>query len=108
MTAVQLAGRFGALVIKDDNMITSFMEKPKGDESWINGGFFVCEPQVFDYIENDDSITFEKAPLENIAKNHQLNAYKHYGFWKPMDTLRDKNELTDLWVNNKAPWAVWQ
>lgn len=108
MTAVQLQGRFGALVIKDDNMITSFMEKPKGEESWINGGFFVCEPAVFDYIENDLSIMFERGPLENLAKDKQLNAYKHRGFWRPMDTLKDKNDLTYMWQNDQAPWAVWQ
>ena len=109
MTAVQLSGRFGALVVKEDNVITSFMEKPKGEESWINGGFFVCEPEVFNYImPDDDSIIFERAPLENLAKDGQLNAYKHEGFWRPMDTLRDKNELTDLWQSDKAPWAKWQ
>lgn len=107
MTAVQLSGRFGALVIKDDNMITSFMEKPKGDESWINGGFFVCEPQIFDYIKGGDDTIWERKPLEDIAKDKQLNAFKHSGFWKPMDTLREKNELTDLWVSGKAPWALW-
>ncbi len=108
MTAVQPSGRFGALVIKDDNMITSFMEKPKGDESWINGGFFVCEPEVFDYIPKGDDVIFERAPLENLAKDHKLNAYKHDGFWRPMDTLKDKNDLTEMWENDKAPWAVWQ
>ena len=108
MTAVQLAGRFGALVIKDDNMITSFMEKPKGEESWINGGFFVCQPEVFNYIADDDSTIFERAPLENLAKDGQLNAYKHRGFWQPMDMLRDKIELTKLWESGNAPWAKWQ
>ncbi len=108
MTAVQLQGRFGALVIKDDNMITSFMEKPKGEESWVNGGFFVCEPKVFDYINDGDSTIFEKAPLENLAKDKQLNAFKHRGFWRPMDTLKDKNDLTYLWQHDQAPWAVWQ
>ena len=107
MTAVQPAGRFGALVIKDDNVITSFMEKPKGEESWINGGFFVCEPEVFDYIGEGENVTFEREPLENIAKENQLHAYKHYGFWRPMDTLREKNELTGLWMSGNAPWAVW-
>lgn len=107
MTAVQPSGRFGALVIRDDNVITSFMEKPKGDESWINGGFFVCEPRVFDYIPQDDSVIFEKEPLENLAHDRELNAYKHYGFWKPMDTLREKNELTELWQSGNAPWALW-
>ncbi|MBO7672450.1 glucose-1-phosphate cytidylyltransferase [bacterium] len=107
MTAVQPSGRFGALVIRDDNVITSFMEKPKGDESWINGGFFVCEPEVFDYIPSGDDVIFERAPLENLAHDRKLNAYKHYGFWKPMDTLREKNELTELWMSDKAPWALW-
>ena len=108
MTAVQLAGRFGALVIKDNNMITSFMEKPKGDESWINGGFFVCEPEIFDYIDNENNITFEKEPLERLARENKLNAYKHYGFWQPMDTLRDKNQLTEMWQNGNAQWALWE
>lgn len=108
MTAVQLSGRFGALVIKENNMITSFMEKPKGEESWINGGFFVCQPEVFDYIKDGDSTIFERAPLENLAKDDQLNAYKHDGFWRPMDTLKDKIDLTEMWQENKAPWAVWQ
>lgn len=108
MTAVQLAGRFGALVIKDDNMITSFMEKPKGEESWINGGFFVCQPEVFDYIPDGDDVIFERAPLENLAKDGQLNAYKHRGFWQPMDMLRDKIQLNDLWTAGKAPWAKWR
>ncbi len=108
MTAVQLQGRFGALVIKDGGMITSFMEKPKGEESWINGGFFVCEPEVFDYIPQGDDVIFERTPLETLARDGQLNAYKHYGFWQPMDTLKDKNDLTELWRNDKAPWAVWQ
>lgn len=108
MTAVQLQGRFGALVIKDNNIITSFMEKPKGNESWINGGFFVCENNVFDYIDdNRDDVVFERAPLENLAHNNELNAYKHRGFWKPMDTLRDKMDLTNMWQKGEAPWAVW-
>ena len=108
MTAVQLSGRFGALVIKDNNMITSFMEKPRGDESWVNGGFFVCEPEIFNYIpSDDDNVIFERAPLENLAKDNQLNAFKHFGFWKSMDTLREKEELTDMWQKGKAPWAIW-
>lgn len=107
MTAVQLQGRFGALVIKDDNMITSFMEKPIGEESWINGGFFVCQPEVLNYIQEGNSTIFERSPLENLAKDKQLNAYKHRGFWRPMDTLKDKNDLTYMWQNNQAPWAIW-
>lgn len=107
MTAVQPTGRFGALVIKEDNIITSFKEKPKGDESWINGGFFVCEPKVFDYIADSDDVIFERTPLENLAADNQLNAYKHDGFWRPMDTLKDKNDLTEMWMTGKAPWVVW-
>lgn len=107
MTAVQLQGRFGSLVIKGNNMITSFMEKPKGEESWINGGYFVCQPEVFDYIKDGDETIFERAPLENLARDNQLNAYKHTGFWRPMDTLKDKNDLTQMWQNSTAPWAVW-
>ncbi|MDD3594270.1 MAG: sugar phosphate nucleotidyltransferase, partial [Candidatus Gastranaerophilales bacterium] len=108
MTAVHLSGRFGALIIKDNNMITSFMEKPKGEESWINGGYFVCQPEVLDYISDGNDVIFERTPLENLAKDNQLNAFKHDGFWRPMDTLRDKTELTELWQVYKAPWAVWQ
>lgn len=107
MTTVQPSGRFGAVIIKDDNIITSFKEKPKGDESWINGGFFVCEPEVFNYIPDQDDVIFERTPLENLAKDHKLNAYKHQGFWRPMDTLKDKNDLTEMWQTDKAPWAVW-
>ncbi|MBE7708042.1 MAG: glucose-1-phosphate cytidylyltransferase [Cyanobacteria bacterium SIG27] len=108
MTAVQPSGRFGALNINEHNLITSFKEKPQGDGAWINGGFFVCENEVFDFIEeNNPMITFEKEPLENIANNGQLNAYKHSGFWRPMDTLRDKIDLENLWENKQAPWKVW-
>ena len=107
ITSVQSSGRLGALVIDADNLITSFMEKPKGEESWINGGFFVCEPEIFNYIPDSDDVIFERGPLENLSKDKQLNAYKHSGFWQPMDTLRDKNELTKLWQADKAPWAKW-
>ena len=88
-------------------MITSFMEKPKGEESWVNGGFFVLEPEVFNYIKDDDKEIFERTPLENLAHDNQLHAYKHTGFWHPMDTLKDKNDLTQMWQNNSAPWALW-
>lgn len=109
LTAVQLSGRYGAVIIKEDNIITTFSEKPKGEESWINGGFFVCEPQVFDYIEeNNDNVIFEREPLEKLAKDNQLNAYKHSGFWQSMDTLKDKKDLTQMWQSDVAPWAVWQ
>jgi glucose-1-phosphate cytidylyltransferase len=108
MTAVQPSGRFGALNIKSDNTISSFKEKPQGDGAWINGGFFVCEPEVFSYIEPDNpKIIFERQPLENIAQDGNLNAYKHDGFWRPMDTLRDKIELNNLWEEGSAPWKVW-
>lgn len=107
MTAVQPLGRFGAVAIENNTKITSFMEKPKCDESWINGGFFVLEPEVFNYIPDGDDVVFERTPLENLAKDRQLNAFKHEGFWKPMDTLRDKMELTDMWMSEKAPWALW-
>ena len=108
MTAVQPSGRFGALSIDENNAITSFKEKPQGDGNWINGGFFVCEPEVFSYISNDTTEIFERRPLENIAQDGQLNAYKHSGFWRPMDTLRDKIELNEYWETNKAPWKVWE
>ncbi len=107
MTAVQPSGRFGALDISSDNTITSFKEKPLGDGSWINGGFFVCEPEVFNYISDERSEIFERKPLEKIADAGQLGAYKHTGFWRPMDTLKDKTELDSMWKNNKAPWKVW-
>lgn len=105
VTAVQPQGRFGSLNI-DGEKVKSFVEKPKGDGSWINGGFFVCEPQVFDHIENDSSI-WEKEPLEELANSNQLATTKHFGFWKPMDTLRDKQELEMLWQIGNAPWKKW-
>ena len=107
MTATQPDGRFGALKIGKDNIVESFLEKPKGDGSWINGGFFVCEPQIIDYIENNQTI-FEREPLEKLAKEGELYTYKHHGFWKPMDTLRDKNDLNKMWENNNAKWKVWK
>jgi glucose-1-phosphate cytidylyltransferase len=105
MTVVQPPGRFGAVDIDGDEIV-GFREKPKGDGAWINGGFFVLEPQVIDYIEGDDTY-WEKEPLENLAKDGQLMAYKHVRFWKAMDTLRDKRELENLWKNNNAYWKVW-
>lgn len=107
LTAVKPSGKFGALDITSDGSINSFCEKPKGDGNWINGGFMVCEPQVFDYIKDGDSTIFEKAPLENLANDGHLNAYKHRGFWYPMDTLKGKNDLTEMWQSGKAPWAKW-
>jgi len=106
VTAVQPSGRFGALNLSDNNTVDSFMEKPKGDGAWINGGFFVCQPGIFDYIEGDSTI-FEKQPMEKIAADGQMKAFNHAGFWKPMDTLRDKHELEEDWTNNRAKWKSW-
>ena len=104
LTAVQPSGKFGALEIDQKNDVHAFQEKPKGDGAWINGGFFVLEPQIFNYIKQDDETVWEREPLENLAKDNQLSAFKHEGFWHPMDTLRDKNELESLWNANNAPW----
>lgn len=107
LTAIQPSGRFGAINIEGDGSIFSFIEKPRGDGSWINGGFFVLEPEVFDYIENSESTIFEHEPLENLANSNNLGAYRHDGFWHSMDTMRDKIELTDMWMTGRAPWAMW-
>jgi glucose-1-phosphate cytidylyltransferase len=105
LTAVQPPGRFGALQVKDKR-IAGFQEKPQGDGGWINGGFFVLSPKVIDYIQDDETV-WEHGPLERLANDNQLSAYFHSHFWHPMDTLRDKNYLDDLWNNGKAPWKVW-
>lgn len=107
MTSVQPAGRFGSLLIDENNTILSFKEKPKGDGSWINAGYFVCQPEVFNYIQGGDSTFFEREPLEDLAKERQLVTYKHNGFWKPMDTLRDKTELSEMVEQGTAPWIKW-
>jgi len=106
LTAVFSPGRFGALDILN-GQVKTFKEKPRGDGSRINGGFFVLSPKVIDLIK-DDSIFWEHEPMETLAKNGQMNAFNHDGFWQPMDTLRDKNQLEDLWSNAKAPWRVWK
>ena len=108
LTSVQPGGRFGSIEISSEGAIESFKEKPTGDGAWINGGFFVMEPGVFDYLSDGDATVLERKPLERHAETGQLNAYKHTGFWRPMDTLRDKHELTDMWANGTAPWALWQ
>ena len=105
VTAVQPPGRYGALDIKN-HQVSQFIEKPKGDGGWINGGFFVLSPKCIDYIENDQS-SWEGSPLVTIAKQGELAAYEHSGFWQPMDTLREKNLLEDLWASGKAPWKAW-
>jgi glucose-1-phosphate cytidylyltransferase len=107
MTAIQPEGRFGALGIDKDQTIHSFLEKPKGDNSWINGGFFVCQPEVVNYIDGDATI-FEREPLEKLASEGNLKAYKHNGFWQCMDTLRDKNKLEELWESGTPPWKNWE
>ena len=106
VTAVTPEGRFGTIAINDDHMVTAFSEKTD-NKVQINGGFFVLEPEVFDYLENDETI-FEKGPLETLANEGNLKAFHHHGFWKPMDTLNDKNKLEELWSKGKAPWKVWE
>ena len=105
LTAVQPPGRYGALGI-DGDRITQFQEKPEGDGAWINGGFFVLEPSAIDYISGD-SMSWERDPLERLAAEKQLTVYKHKGFWRPMDTLRDKMHLEEMWDAGKAPWKIW-
>lgn len=109
VTAYQPTGRFGSLDIDDKSGdVISFAEKRLDEATWINAGFFVCEPNVFDYIdEHRDDVIFEREPLERIAKDGKMHAYKHYGFWKPMDMLRDNIELNKLWESDNAPWKIW-
>lgn len=108
LTAVQPAGRFGAFDLgRDQTKIINFREKPKGDRAWVNGGFFVLEPGVMEYIEGDATV-WEQEPLMNLARDGMLSAYKHDGFWQPMDTLRDKMYLEDLWESGNPPWKVWE
>lgn len=108
MTAVQPGGRFGSLVFDTDTgNLKEFKEKPKSEGGWINGGFFVCEPEVFDYIEDGDHAVFEKKPLEKLAIDNKINCYKHDGFWKCMDTLNDKKNLNSMWENGEAKWKTW-
>jgi glucose-1-phosphate cytidylyltransferase len=106
VTSTQPGGRFGAIRMQEDGTVTSFQEKPVGDGSWINAGFFVFEPGVFDYIR-DDAVMLEQEPLDALARAGQLVAFRHRDFWQPMDTLRDKNHLEKLWQSGAAPWKVW-
>jgi glucose-1-phosphate cytidylyltransferase len=106
MAAVQPDGRFGTFEVNSNGSVMQFLEKPKGDGSWINGGFFICEPKVFDYIDKDEP--FEQAPLQNLAIDGELFTYNHFGFWKCMDTLRDKFELNSIWEAGNAPWQIWR
>ena len=107
ITAINPGQRFGILDINSDNQVENFREKNNIDGSFINGGYMVLEPEIFNYIDGDETI-FEKEPLENLAKSGQLMAYKHEGFWKCMDTLRDKNQLEEMWNKGQAPWKVWE
>jgi glucose-1-phosphate cytidylyltransferase len=108
LTAVQEPGRFGIISLKgDQTKVTSFREKQNDEKTgWVNGGFFVLEPEVFDYIDGDDTV-FEKTPLERLTSDNKLAAFRHAGFWQPMDTIRDKNVLEDLWNAGNAPWKIW-
>lgn len=105
LSAVQPPGRFGSLVIKN-NLVTNFAEKPQGEGGWINGGFFVLEPEIFDYIIDDNTV-WENDSLNKLSLDNNLSAYFHRGFWQPMDTLRDKNLLESLWIKDNPPWKVW-
>jgi len=107
VTSVQPSGRFGALDLSPDNEVRSFLEKPKGDGAWINGGYMVCEPKVFDYITHGDATIWEHEPMQDIAQAGEMNAFKHHGFWRPMDTLKDKHDLNEMWDTGAAPWKIW-
>ena len=109
LTAVQPEGKFGALGLTEYGVVTSFREKPRGDGVWINGGFMVCEPGIFDHIPaNDDGVVFETGPLRALSDKGELAAYRHRGFWHAMDTLKDRRDLEQLWKNHTAPWALWE
>jgi glucose-1-phosphate cytidylyltransferase len=108
MTSIQPEGRYGSVDSNADGQIKQFLEKPKGDGAWINGGFFVCQPELFDYLKDGDETIFERSPLEALSHDGELYAYKHTGFWKCMDTLRDKVQLNELWEQNRAKWRVWE
>ena len=108
LTAYQPEGKYGSLGIEGDGTISNFAEKPKESGSWINAGFMICEPAIFNYLpENSDELMFEKSALLSLSKDRQLNAYKHVGFWHPMDMLKDKQDLNQLWAENRAPWKIW-
>ena len=106
LTGVQPDGRFGSLSLSEDSHVNGFAEKPRGDGSWINGGFMVVEPELFDYLDGD-TCALEGTPLETLAHEGKLSCYRHRGFWKPMDTLRDKQALDQLWSEGNAPWKIW-
>jgi glucose-1-phosphate cytidylyltransferase len=107
VTAIQPEARFGNLQIKNDMSVQNFVEKPKTETGWINGGFFVCSKRVFDYVNEDEGCIFEQQPLQKLALDGEMSAYKHSGFWQPMDTLRDNQKLNKLWKEDRAPWKIW-
>jgi glucose-1-phosphate cytidylyltransferase len=106
LTATQPSGKFGALNIGEESRVISFSEKPRGDGRWVNGGFFVLSPRVGEYLK-DDSTIWEREPLEQLSREGQVSAYKHEGFWQPMDTIHDRDLLEDYWATGSAPWKVW-
>ena len=109
MTTIQPQSRYGTIEYgKDDKLVESFQEKPKGERGWINGGFFVCDPEVFGYIQNETTAVFERDPLEKISNDEKLYAYKHSSFWRAMDSLKDKNDLEELWNSDNAKWKSWE
>lgn len=108
LTVIRPSGRFGIVDVGDDGNVRCFQEKPEGESGWINGGFMVMEPEVFNYITNDDTMPFEQRPLQKLAEDGQLNAYRHGGFWRPMDMLKDKQDLDKLWSSGGAPWKLWK
>ena len=108
MTAIQPGSRFGVLDIEENGMISKFSEKAKEDGNWINGGFMVLEPEIFNYLNDDEQLVFERKPLEKLALEGKLNSYKHHGYWQCMDTLRDKINLEKIWESGKAPWKIWK
>ena len=107
VSAVKPEGRFAVLNIDDKNVVNEFQEKNKKHVDWINGGFFVCEQNIFQYLDDTDDLIWERKPLESLANEGQLSAFKHDGFWQPMDTLKDKTYLNELWSSNKAKWKIW-
>ena len=107
VTAVQPPGRFGALKLGGNGVVSEFLEKPKGDNNWVNAGYYVVDRSIFDFIAGDDTI-FEREPLETIARNRAMRAYLHHGFWRSMDTMTDKRQLEELWKTERAPWKIWR
>jgi glucose-1-phosphate cytidylyltransferase len=108
MTAIQPTGKYGSITIEPDGSVNTFLEKPQGDGTWINGGFFVAEPDIFKYLTSGNATILEREPFEKLAGEGKISAYKHTGFWKCMDTLKDKQELTNVWLKGNAPWALWE